>query len=145
MPCSRRESWIICACFKTQCWSTDSECLGDCQCWQSNRTGLIANATECCKCLAFISTTKQTFPSRREGRHNLRGRNKQVVTSRGTGRVSEYESLEATLEAVYVVCKPKQFAILTCPGLLHSPCSRSSFACVAGRQVMLSSCGWSCF
>lgn len=51
--------------------------------------------------------------------------------------MDEYWSLEATLEAVEVVCKPKQFAVFTCLHLLHSACSRSSFACAAGRQVML--------
>lgn len=49
--------------------------------------------------------------------------------------MGEHWSLEATLEAVEVVCKPKQFAIFTCLHLLHSACSRSSFACAAGRQV----------
>lgn len=33
---------------------SDRQCLGDCQGWKSNRTGLIAN-TDCCKLLAFIS------------------------------------------------------------------------------------------
>ena len=130
---SRKESWIISACFST----LGDECLGDCQGWQSNRAGLIANAKERCKPLAFISTTKQAFPNRKEGRKNLRGHGKQVVTSRGTGRVGEYWSLEATLEAVQVVCKRKQFAIFTCPRLLHSTCSRSSFVWAASRQVVL--------
>lgn len=93
---SRKESWIISAWFST----LGGKCLGDCQGWQSNRAGLIANANEGFKPLAFISTTKQTFPSRKEGRSSLMGHSKQVVTSRGTGRVGEYWSLEATLEAV---------------------------------------------
>lgn len=93
---SRKESWIISAWFST----LGGKCLGDCQGWQSNRARLIANANECFKPLAFISTTKQAFPSRKEGRSSLMGHSKQVVTSRGTGRVGEYWSLEATLEVV---------------------------------------------
>lgn len=55
---NRKESWISSACFST----LGDECLGDCQGQQSYRAGLIANANECCKPLAFISTTKQAFP-----------------------------------------------------------------------------------
>lgn len=53
-----KESWIFSACFS----ALGDECLGDCQGYQSYRVGLIANADECCKPLAFISTTKQAFP-----------------------------------------------------------------------------------
>lgn len=46
---SGKKSWIICAYFSIP----GDECLGDCQ--ESNRAGLIADADECCKPLAFLS------------------------------------------------------------------------------------------
>lgn len=55
----RKKSWIISACFSI----LGDECLGDCQ--ESNRAGLIADANEGCKSLAFLSTAKKAFPSRK--------------------------------------------------------------------------------
>lgn len=91
---SRKKSWITSACFSI----IGDECLGDCQ--ESNRAGLIADANERCKSLAFLSTAKKGFPSRKQSRSNLRDHGKQVVTGRGRGRVGQYWSLEATSEAV---------------------------------------------
>lgn len=93
---SGKKSWIISACFSI----LGEECPGDYQGWQSNRAGLIADANESCKPLAFLTPSKQAFPNRKESRSNPRGHVKQVVTSRGTGRVGQYWSLEATSEAV---------------------------------------------
>lgn len=59
---SRKNAWIISACFSV----LGDECLGDCQGWQSNRAGLIADANECCKPPAFLSTAKRAFLSREE-------------------------------------------------------------------------------
>lgn len=53
---SRKKSWIISVCFSI----LGDECLEDCQ--ESNRAGLIADANECCKSLAFLSTAKKAFP-----------------------------------------------------------------------------------
>lgn len=53
---SGKKFWIISACFSI----LGDECLGDCQ--QTNRAGLIADANECCKSLAFLSTAKKAFP-----------------------------------------------------------------------------------
>lgn len=131
---SRKKSWIISACFSI----LGDECLGDCQ--ESNRAGLIADANKCCKSLAFLSIAKKAFPSRKESRSNLGGHGKQVVTSRGTERVGQYWSLEAT-SAVSVVCKPRRFAIFTCPGLLQSALADPALHRLLAGRSHWSSCG----
>lgn len=46
--------------------------------------------------MVFVRTTKEALLGRKEGRSSLGRHNKQV----GTGRVGEYRSVEALLEAV---------------------------------------------
>lgn len=55
---SRKESWIVSAWFST----LGRKCLGDCQGWQSNRAGLIANANECFKPLVSLAQPSKPFP-----------------------------------------------------------------------------------
>lgn len=131
---SRKKSWIISACFSI----LGDECLGDCQ--ESNRAGLIADANKCCKSLAFLSTAKKAFPSRKESRSNLRGHGKQVVTSRGTERVGQYWSLEAT-SAVSVVCNPRDLPFLPAQVYCKVPVADPALHRLLAGRSHWSSCG----
>lgn len=92
---SRKNSWIISACFSV----LGDECLGDCQGWQSNRAGLIADANGAVSPRLSLVQPKG-LSSVGKSRSNLRGHGKQVVTSRSAGRVGQYWSLEGASEAV---------------------------------------------
>lgn len=96
-----------------------------------NRAGLIADANKCCKPLAFLGTAKE---SRKEQEQS------QGMWQAGSDK-QRYREGRSILEPAGCIRSCVSYlqtqAIFTCPGLLQSARSRSSFTWTAGRQVML--------